>query len=107
MQEASHILEDGFEIAILLAGFVYLCTWMAGNKLTNRQILSVFAIGFVGSLLLNLFSPSSTYVVFIAMTAPSAIRLLKRKLSLKPKPPSNQIDASSKKSDAVRIDSLA
>jgi len=86
MQNTSHILEVAVEAGILIAGFLYLVYWMYGRKLKNGQVLFLFAIGFAGSLLLNLLIPTvPTYVFLLACLTPSLfsrlLGLLRRRRS--------------------------
>ena len=73
MENTVHILEEGFETAIVLAGLFYGMFWMGGRKLTNGEALLLFAIGFAVSLLLNLLSSRPTYLFLIAGFAPSLL----------------------------------
>ena len=78
MPNAPHILEVVFEGAILGTGLFYLASWMGGSKLTNVQILFLFAIGFAVLLVLSLFSSIvPTFLLAIACSTP-LWRLLKR-----------------------------
>lgn len=96
MPDVPHILEAAFETAIVFGGLVYLVAWMSGRKLTNVVALLLFAFGFVGALLLNLFSPAPIYLLLVGLLGPSCLRLLRRIGSLGSKPLSNQINAGPK-----------
>lgn len=85
MQDAAHIIEVGFEGAFLVAGLIYLACWMGGRKLTNRQILFLWAISFAGLLLLDLLSSIvPTYVLLIGGSTPLLLRPLRTLLNSKP-----------------------
>ncbi len=86
MQNATHLIEVVFEGAILIAGFLYLVYWMGGRKLTNGQILYLFALAFgiclVGDILSSIVP---TYVILIVCVAPSLLlRPLRTLLNSKP-----------------------
>lgn len=85
MQNVSHIIQLVFEGSILVAGLLYLACWMGGRKLTNGQVLFLFAIGFGGLLLLNLLSSIvPTYVFLIVCSTPLLLRPLTKLLNSKP-----------------------
>ena len=85
MQNATHLIEVAFEGAIIIAGFFYLVYWMGGRKLTNGQILYLFALAFgiclVGDILSSIVP---TYVVIIGCLTPSLLRPLRALLKSKP-----------------------
>lgn len=85
MQNATHNIEVVFEAALLFAGLLYLACWMGGRKLTNRQLLFLFVIGFAGFLLLDLLSlVIPTYVLIIGCLTPWLLRPLRTVLNCKP-----------------------
>jgi hypothetical protein len=85
MQNVSHIIELAFEGSMLVAGLFYLASWMGGRKLTNSQVLFLFAIGFGGLLLMDVLSSIVPYYVFLIVCWTP---LLLRQLTLNSKPAS-------------------
>ena len=85
MENATHIIQVVFEGALLLTGIFYVLFWMGGHKLTNRQALSLFAIGFgvlLGLDLLRSILPS--YMFLIVLSTPLLVKPLRVLLNSKP-----------------------
>jgi len=81
MQNLAHNFAVVFEQALFFTGLLYLVSWMGGRKLTNSEVLFLFGMGF----LLSLLSPIvPTYVFWIVLTTPWLLRLLRRTLNTKP-----------------------
>lgn len=65
MQITSHLLEMMFETSILLTVLFSLASWLGGRRLTNRQMLSVFAFSLAIGLVIHLLVGVSIYVFLI------------------------------------------
>ena len=85
MPNASHIIEVVFEGTLLITGFIYLIHWDSGRKLTNRQILYLFAVVFGICLVADILSSVvPTYAILIACSTPLLLRPLRTLLNSKP-----------------------
>ena len=85
MQNATHVIQEVFDGALLLTGFFYMVYWMSGRKLTNIQSLILFAIGFAGLLGLNrLRSLVPSDVFLLVCLTPLWLRAFTKLLNSKP-----------------------
>jgi hypothetical protein len=106
MQNATHIIEVGFEGALVITVFFYVVSWIAGRKLTNGQIFFLFAIGFAGLLLLDLLRPIvPDYVAIIVCLATWLLSSMRSKL-LKRRHSSSKPAFSSQLTDARKPNDL-
>jgi glucose-6-phosphate-specific signal transduction histidine kinase len=82
MQDIPHIVEVAFQASALMVGIAYAALWGSGRKLTNRQALFAFAIGFALMLSLNLLSSiMPTWWLLVLVAASWSVKPLKKLLT--------------------------